>query len=83
MSCCDWQTFSDAFTAAFKRKNAGAELIDWKRAKKDWRRHHCTGGEAASMQLRDLANEGEYLFLMRNKRGGNDDGGVSAELATV
>jgi hypothetical protein len=77
MSCCDWETFSEAFKVAFERKNAGLALIDWKRARRDWKRHHCTGGEAASMQLRDLAEEGEYLFLIRpNRRGGNGDGGI-------
>lgn len=75
MPCCDWQTFEDGFLAAWRRKGAGELLIDWKRAKRDWRRHHCTGFEAASMQLRDLSREGEYLWSMPGGPKGEGGGG--------
>lgn len=81
MTCCDWQTFEDSFLSTWRRKNAGEALIDWVKVKRDWSRYHCTGGEAASMQLRALAKEGEYLWLekfkpkFRNGRN-DDDGGV-------
>lgn len=76
MACCDWSTFEDSFLSAWRRKNAGEALVDWSVAKKDWRRNHCTGGEAASMQLKKIAREADYLWLeMLRKRGGNDGGG--------
>lgn len=72
MACCDWATFEDGFLGAWRRKRAGELLIDWARAKRDWRRFHCTGAEAAAMQLRDLSNEAEYLWI--EPRRPNDDG---------
>jgi len=70
MACCDWSTFKDSFLAAWLKKGAGELLIDWPRAQKDWRRHHCTGGESASMQLQSLARESEYLWIEQlNARG--------------
>lgn len=75
MPCCDWETFEYAFLEAWSRKGAGETLIDWKLAKMDWKRHHCTGGEAATMQLRELAMEADYLWLAKfNKKRGGDGG---------
>lgn len=70
-ACCDWQTFEDGFLATWRRKannNAGEALVDWVKAKKDWKRNHCTGSEAAAMQLQELAREGEYLWIERLNR---------------
>ena len=74
MACCDWQTFKDSFLAAWRRKKTGEALIDWVRAERHWKRYHCTGGEAALMQLRDLANEGLYLIFERIRPQRRDDG---------
>jgi hypothetical protein len=85
MACCDWETFEDAFLATWRsaRHTPGELLIDWRKARTDWKRHHCTGGEAATMQLRELARGGEYLWMAhRNKRNGGD-GGVAVERAPV
>ncbi|MDD5056581.1 MAG: hypothetical protein PHQ60_02310 [Sideroxydans sp.] len=51
-------------------------LIDWVLAKRYWRKFHCTGGEAASVQLKVLSKESDYLWLekLNNKRGGGDGG---------
>lgn len=79
MACCDWDTFSDGISAAFKRANIGLALIDWKRAKRHWKKYHCTGAEAAHMQIQDLRREGEYLFSVQEYRRIDDDedGGVN------
>lgn len=83
MACCDWETFEDSFLATWRkaRHTPGEAMIDWKQARTDWKRNHCTGGEAASMQLRGLARDGEYLWLERanRRRGGNGDGGLAVE----
>lgn len=80
MPCCDWNTFTESFLDAWRRKGFGEVLIDWKKAKRDWRRFHCTGGEAARMQLVELAKEGAYLWLERfqvkKRRPGDDEGGL-------
>lgn len=77
MACCDWETFKDSFIGAWTRKGVGDLLIDWARAEIDWCRYHCTGGEAAKMQLQVLAREGDYLWLERlNNRQRGDDGGL-------
>lgn len=78
MSCCDWETFESSFRSAWRRKNAGETLIDWVVAKRDWKRNHCTGGEAASMQLGKLAREADYLWLAKLRKRGDDDGGGGA-----
>lgn len=78
MPCCEWDDFEASVKLAFKEKNADEILIDWKQAKRDWKRYHCTGAEAASMQLRDLARDGEYNYSVpspRPKRGG--EGGIA------
>lgn len=78
MACCDWATFCDSLLATWRKKKAGELLIDWDRAKTDWARHHCTGGEAAKMQLQMLARESDYLWLERvNKNRRDDDGGIA------
>lgn len=77
MACCDWETFYDGFVNTWSKAKAGDALIDWRRARRNWSRNHCTGGEAASMQLRALKLEGEYLFSTgRGKRNGGGDGGA-------
>ncbi len=77
MACCDWQTFEDGFLATWRkaRPAPGELLIDWKRAKTNWERHHCTGGEAAKMQLGVLANEGLYCWEPPGPRKSDDDSG--------
>lgn len=65
MACCDWQTFEEAMLCAFARRGIPSLLIDWKRARRDWKRHNCTGEEAASMKARDLTREGEYIDTAR------------------
>jgi hypothetical protein len=80
VACCDWDTFKESFLAAWRTKNVGEALIDWPIAKKDWKRHHCTGAEAVSMQMGVLAREADYLWLERfnnRNRGSDDDGGVA------
>lgn len=85
MACCDWETFEDAFLASWRkaRHTPGELLIDWNRARKDWKRNHCTGGEAASMQLREVAKGGEYLFMTRQNGRDGGDGGMAVERAPV
>lgn len=78
MACCDWQTFEDSFLYSWRRKNVGELLIDWVKAKRDWKRYHCTGGEAASMQLCKLYREADYLWLSPRPNRGDDDGGGGA-----
>lgn len=78
MACCDWQTFEDGFLAAWRkaRHTPGELLIDWRQAKTNWRRHHCTGGEAAKMQLVELANEGlDYWEPPKPRLDDDGDGG--------
>lgn len=79
MPCCEWDDFEASVKLAFKEKNADEILIDWKLAKRDWKRYHCTGAEAASMQLRELARDGEYNHMVptlrKPRRGG--DGGIA------
>lgn len=67
MACCDWDTFKGSLLASFAQAACPSNLIDWKRARRDWSRYHCTGGEAASMQLRDLRQEGEYLLFTQQE----------------
>lgn len=85
MACCDWQTFEDSFLHAWRRKNAGEALVDWVTANRHWKRYHCTGGEAASMQLHALAEEGLYLWLekFKPKKGNDGEGGVSVRREPV
>lgn len=70
MACCDWIDFKRGFLAKWSEsKPAPAlDLIDWKKARTDWRRYHCTGAESASMQLRDLRNEGDYNRISKERR---------------
>lgn len=81
MACCDWDTFKDAFLGAWNRaKYTPSEvLIDWRRAKRDWKRYHCTGYEAATMQLQGLAKDSEYLWVARANRRRGGDGGMAVE----
>lgn len=84
MACCDLETFKESFLAAWRKaKHQPSELlIDWRKARNDWKRHHCTGGEAATMQLREAAKGGEYLWMTRpNRRDG--DGGMAVEPVAV
>ena len=76
MACCDWNDFESGMVAAFRSRGAAGVLIDWPRARKDWKRHHCTGGEAAAMQLRDLSAEGDYLRMQALPRNKGNDGGL-------
>ena len=76
MACCDWNDFEIGVTAAFRRRGAADVLIDWPRARKDWKRHHCTGGEAAAMQLLDLSSEGDYLRVQPKPQNRDNDGGL-------
>jgi hypothetical protein len=62
--CCSWEDFRLSVLKAFARNGAPSILIDWKRARRDWKRYSMTGGEAASMQLRDLGKEREYVRMM-------------------
>lgn len=75
MACCDWATFEASFLSAWQSKGAGEALIDWKRATKDWRRYHCTGAEAASMQLRNFVVESDYLWLAKFRKRDEDGSG--------
>lgn len=82
MACCNWSTFKESFLAAWRRKGAGELLIDWKQAEVDWRRHHCTGGEAATMQRQKLVREADYLWLEQlNKKDGGGEGGLALIVA--
>jgi hypothetical protein len=63
MACCDWETFKQGLTVAFAERAVPSSLIDWKRAKRDWSRHHCTGAESAIMQIAAINREGEYAYL--------------------
>lgn len=84
MACCNWETFEEAFLAAWRKaKHTPSELlIDWRKARTDWMRHHCTGGEAATMQLREFAKDGEYLWVMLPIRR-DDDGGMTVKPTPV
>ena len=76
MACCDWSDFEIGVVAAFRKRGAPDALIDWQRARKDWKRHHCTGGEAAAMQLLDLSSESDYLRMQPKPRNKGNDGGL-------
>ncbi len=78
MACCDWQTFVEGFRDTWRRaKHSPSDLlIDWDLAKKYWSRYHCTGGEAATGQIKELFQEANYLWLERfNGKGGKEDDG--------
>jgi hypothetical protein len=79
MACCDWQTFEEGFLGEWDRaKHSPSKLlIDWKLAKKYWSRYHCTGGEAARVQLKVLSKECEYLWIEKFNKKRGDDGGLS------
>jgi hypothetical protein len=81
MACCDWDTFKDAFLSTWhKARHMPSELlIDWKRAQFNWKKHHCTGGEAATMQLNKLTKEGEYIWLESSRKRNDDDGGMAID----
>lgn len=82
MNCCNWDTFEGGFICTWHtstRRGAPPStiLIDWKRARGDWKRYGMTGHEAAFMQLRDLRAEAEHLWglqLPRPRRGGGGGG---------
>lgn len=67
MSCCDWDTFKDSFLAAWSRafRDEGHLLIDWKKARKDWNKHHMTGGESASSQINEIKLEAPFIMPSR------------------
>lgn len=73
MSCCDWDDFRLGLLSAWQRdKHKPSELlINWRLARKYWKRHHCTGGEAASVQIHSLRAESDYLWFL--PRGGQQD----------
>jgi hypothetical protein len=86
VSCCDWDTFETGFIRAWhtgSRRSAPPStlLIDWARARRDWKRYHCTGFEAAFMQLRDLSDDSLYIHVTDwrpgpgGASGGNGGGG--------
>ena len=67
MECCDWDTFETGFIAKWhegtrRTPPPSTLLIDWKRAKRDWKRYGMTGAEAAHMQKSELTKEGEYAW---------------------
>lgn len=66
MACCEWETFKDGFLGFWRqaRHNPSPLLIDWKDAEHLWRRHHCTGGEAARVQIQALREESNFLWQM-------------------
>ncbi len=68
MKRCTWATFEAAFlrrwrTATFVSPPPDMSRIDWRRARQDWHRHLCTGAEAASIQLFDLAAGGKAMMM--------------------
>ena len=73
-TCCDWETYEESFLAAWARaKGAPAEcLIDWKLARRHWKRYGMTGYEGAWTQLKRLSEEADYL---RGFWPGGDGGG--------
>lgn len=83
MACCGWQTFEEGFLATWRgARHAPSELlIDWTLAKKYWSRYHCTGGEAAGVQLKALSREGDYAFIeqLNKKFRGGEGGGLSSK----
>lgn len=74
MACCDWNTFTDAFLGAWRkaRHNPSPLLIDWRQAEHQWRRHHCTGGEAACVQLKALSAEANFLWVSKATHTGSE-----------
>ena len=54
MPCCDFETFCCGLRKGFDKKKIGWALIDWKAAKTQWQKYHCTGGESALMLIRSL-----------------------------
>lgn len=67
MACCEWDTFKDGFLGVWRqaKHNPSPLLIDWKQAEHLWRRHHCTGGEAARVQISALSEEANFLWAMK------------------
>lgn len=77
-SCCDWEQFEYEFLHYWKKQGIGELLIDWKRARRDFKLYCCTGPESAKMQILDMSKDTEYLWAEKiNKYKGNDDGGVA------
>lgn len=70
MACCDWETFEEAFRAAWRRakRSPSPLLVDWDQARLYWDRYHCTGFEAARVQLTALDKEGEFLIIEQLNR---------------
>ena len=81
-TCCDWDTFELGFICHWHAEKPAVPstlLIDWKKARRGWRRGN-TGMEEAFMQLRALRESGEYLLAgapFVRRRGGRD-GGLAA-----
>ena len=67
--CCAWEDFKLSLLNTFARNACPSSLIDWKKARRDWKRYSCTGYEAASMQLRELKSDSEYVLLTQVESG--------------
>jgi hypothetical protein len=78
-TCCDWETFEDAFLAAWQdaRVAPATCLIDWKLARRHWNRYGMTGFEAAWTQRKALSDDAMYLrgFWPGGQDGGGDGPG--------
>lgn len=85
MACCDWDTFRDGFLNTWRRDrhNPSPLLIDWKKARRFWHRHHCTGGEAARTLLQDLKCEANFLWATTRKDAEDESGQPVAALPTA
>jgi hypothetical protein len=76
MPCCSIEQFVTEFAEYWSRAkhSPSTVLIDWERARRDWKRYHCTAAEAVSMQVRDLLSEADYIWLSGyGGNGGNGD----------
>lgn len=84
MACCEWEDFKLGVETAFQRHACPSALIDWDRMERCWSRYHCTGAEAASMQLLDMASVADHYRCLQDRHPGEgDDGGLVCDGAPV
>lgn len=72
--CCDWDTFLTSLMAAAHRRQFPLILVNWCEARRDWRRHGCTGGEVIQMQRDRELNAWGLLDTGEGPRRGGDGG---------
>lgn len=65
--CCDWDTFLTSLMRACEKLKFPLILINWRMARRDWRRYGMTGAEVVKMQRNAELPNAEYLYLSKQK----------------